>query len=56
MAVKLLCFFRGRFGIVYKCVEKASGLTLAAKIIKARSAKEKVSVCALGASISCKII
>ncbi|KAF4099517.1 myosin light chain kinase 2, skeletal/cardiac muscle isoform X1 [Onychostoma macrolepis] len=31
----------GRFGMVYKCVEKSSGLVLAAKIIKARSQKEK---------------
>ncbi|KAI4890110.1 hypothetical protein NFI96_031290 [Prochilodus magdalenae] len=31
----------GRFGMVHKCVEKSSGLTLAAKIIKARSQKEK---------------
>ncbi|KAM9530360.1 uncharacterized protein ACWYII_042087 [Salvelinus alpinus] len=31
----------GRFGQVHKCVEKSSGLKLAAKIIKARSQKEK---------------
>ncbi|XP_073712144.1 myosin light chain kinase family member 4 isoform X2 [Misgurnus anguillicaudatus] len=31
----------GRFGVVHKCVEKSSGLILAAKIIKARSQKEK---------------
>uniref|UniRef100_A0A8C1JXL4 Myosin light chain kinase family, member 4b n=1 Tax=Cyprinus carpio TaxID=7962 RepID=A0A8C1JXL4_CYPCA len=31
----------GRFGMVHKCVEKSSGLVLAAKIIKARSQKEK---------------
>uniref|UniRef100_UPI003AAB626C uncharacterized protein mylk4b n=1 Tax=Centroberyx gerrardi TaxID=166262 RepID=UPI003AAB626C len=31
----------GRFGQVHKCVENSSGLTLAAKIIKARSQKEK---------------
>ncbi|XP_052466663.1 myosin light chain kinase 3-like [Carassius gibelio] len=31
----------GRFGQVYKCIENSSGLTLAAKIIKARSQKEK---------------
>ncbi|XP_036377940.1 myosin light chain kinase 2, skeletal/cardiac muscle isoform X2 [Megalops cyprinoides] len=31
----------GRFGQVHKCVENSSGLTLAAKIIKARSPKEK---------------
>ncbi|XP_073709247.1 myosin light chain kinase family member 4 isoform X2 [Garra rufa] len=31
----------GRFGMVHKCVEKTSGLILAAKIIKARSQKEK---------------
>lgn len=33
---------RGRFGQVHKCVENSSGLTLAAKVIKARSVKEKV--------------
>ncbi|XP_060134007.1 myosin light chain kinase family member 4 isoform X3 [Zootoca vivipara] len=32
----------GRFGQVHKCEEKATGLKLAAKIIKARAAKEKV--------------
>ncbi|XP_024278357.2 myosin light chain kinase family member 4 isoform X2 [Oncorhynchus tshawytscha] len=31
----------GRFGQVHKCVENSSGLTLAAKMIKARSQKEK---------------
>ncbi|XP_028823694.1 myosin light chain kinase family member 4 isoform X2 [Denticeps clupeoides] len=31
----------GRFGQVHKCVEKTSGLTLAAKIIKARTQKDK---------------
>ncbi|XP_076601619.1 uncharacterized protein mylk4a [Chaetodon auriga] len=31
----------GRFGQVHKCVENSSGLTLAAKVIKARSVKEK---------------
>nr|XP_046177904.1 myosin light chain kinase 2, skeletal/cardiac muscle-like isoform X3 [Oncorhynchus gorbuscha] len=31
----------GRFGQVHKCMENSSGLTLAAKIIKARSQKEK---------------
>ncbi|XP_053705824.1 myosin light chain kinase family member 4-like [Synchiropus splendidus] len=31
----------GRFGQVHKCMEKSSGLTLAAKIIKAKSPKEK---------------
>ncbi|XP_051501242.1 myosin light chain kinase 2, skeletal/cardiac muscle-like isoform X1 [Myxocyprinus asiaticus] len=31
----------GRFGMVHKCVEKSSGLILAAKIIKAKSQKEK---------------
>lgn len=35
-------FTRGRFGQVHKCIENSSGLTLAAKIIKARSQKEKV--------------
>ncbi|XP_024129681.1 myosin light chain kinase 2, skeletal/cardiac muscle isoform X2 [Oryzias melastigma] len=31
----------GRFGQVHKCIENSSGLTLAAKVIKARSQKEK---------------
>lgn len=31
----------GRYGQVHKCVENSSGLTLAAKVIKARSPKEK---------------
>uniref|UniRef100_A0A3Q3KJD1 Protein kinase domain-containing protein n=1 Tax=Monopterus albus TaxID=43700 RepID=A0A3Q3KJD1_MONAL len=31
----------GRFGQVHKCVENSSGLTLAAKVIKARNQKEK---------------
>ncbi|KAL0966189.1 hypothetical protein UPYG_G00292080 [Umbra pygmaea] len=31
----------GRFGQVHKCMENSSGLTLAAKIIKARTDKEK---------------
>uniref|UniRef100_A0A665SUA8 Protein kinase domain-containing protein n=2 Tax=Echeneis naucrates TaxID=173247 RepID=A0A665SUA8_ECHNA len=31
----------GRFGQVHKCTENSSGLTLASKIIKARSQKEK---------------
>ncbi|XP_029446394.1 myosin light chain kinase family member 4 isoform X2 [Rhinatrema bivittatum] len=34
----------GRFGQVHHCVEKSSGLTLAAKIIKARGFKEKEEV------------
>ncbi|KAG9479332.1 hypothetical protein GDO78_012804 [Eleutherodactylus coqui] len=34
----------GRFGQVHRCVEKASGLTLAAKIIKVRGDKEKEEV------------
>ncbi|XP_074843864.1 uncharacterized protein LOC142009543 [Carettochelys insculpta] len=34
----------GRFGQVHRCEEKATGLKLAAKIIKARGAKEKEEV------------
>ncbi|KAM9435353.1 uncharacterized protein mylk4b isoform 1-T1 [Clarias gariepinus] len=34
----------GRFGMVHKCVENSSGLTLAAKIIKTRTQKEKEGV------------
>jgi myosin-light-chain kinase len=37
-----LFFGRGRFGQVHRCKEKATGLKLAAKIIKARSTKDKV--------------
>ncbi|XP_014462182.1 myosin light chain kinase family member 4 [Alligator mississippiensis] len=35
---------QGRFGQVHKCKEKATGLQLAAKIIKARGSKEKNEV------------
>lgn len=35
--------FRGKFGNVYRCIEKLSGKTLAAKVIKCR-AKEKQKV------------
>ncbi|XP_066578757.1 myosin light chain kinase 2, skeletal/cardiac muscle isoform X2 [Amia ocellicauda] len=34
----------GRFGQVHKCIENSSGLTLAAKIIKARNGKEKEEI------------
>ncbi|XP_051872923.1 myosin light chain kinase 2, skeletal/cardiac muscle [Pristis pectinata] len=34
----------GRFGQVHKCIEKSTGLTLAAKIIKTRAAKQKEEV------------
>ncbi|XP_058878604.1 myosin light chain kinase 3-like isoform X2 [Acipenser ruthenus] len=34
----------GRFGQVHKCVENSSGLTLAAKIIKAKGSKEREEV------------
>ncbi|KAG7477870.1 hypothetical protein MATL_G00074180 [Megalops atlanticus] len=37
----------GRFGTVHTCIEKTSGLKLAAKIITARNAKERVSDMAL---------
>lgn len=51
MALPSSLSFRGRFGQVHKCVENSSGLTLAAKVIKARSHKEKVgeprTVCVL---------
>lgn len=36
-------FGSGRFGMVHKCVENSSGLTLAAKVIKTRNQKEKVN-------------
>nr|XP_032816646.1 myosin light chain kinase 2, skeletal/cardiac muscle-like isoform X3 [Petromyzon marinus] len=34
----------GRFGRVHKCVERTSGMTLAAKVIKAKGVKEKDEV------------
>lgn len=34
---------RGRFGQVHKCTEISTGLNLAAKIIKVKGAKEKVT-------------
>lgn len=36
------CVCRGRFGQVHRCTEKATGLSLAAKIIKVKSAKDRV--------------
>lgn len=41
--MKSVCCCRGRFGQVHKCAELSSGLTLAAKIIKVRGMKERVS-------------
>lgn len=38
----ILFFGRGRFGQVHKCEEKATGLKLAAKIIKTIGRKDKV--------------
>lgn len=38
----VLFFGRGRFGQVHRCEEKATGLKLAAKIIKTRGMKDKV--------------
>lgn len=43
----VLFFDRGRFGQVHKCEEKATGLKLAAKIIKTRGTKDKVKAVAL---------
>lgn len=43
--VTCVCFRRGRFGQVHKCAELSSGLTLAAKIIKVKGMKERVSKC-----------
>ena len=45
--IPLFVFPRGRFGQVHKCVENSSGLTFAAKIIKAKTAKEKVYILTL---------
>jgi len=39
-----VCFFRGKFGTVYKCKEKASGLCLAAKNIAIPNRKERRNV------------
>ena len=36
------CFCRGRFGQVHRCTQKSTGLSLAAKIIKVKSAKDRV--------------
>lgn len=36
------CLCRGRFGQVHRCTEKSTGLSLAAKIIKVKSAKDRV--------------
>lgn len=43
---QLLCHpaCRGRFGQVHRCTEKSTGLSLAAKIIKVKNAKDRVSV------------
>lgn len=43
---------RGRFGQVHKCEEKATGLKLAAKIIKTRSKKDKVKVMQCGSLLA----
>ena len=45
MSIHNICllFPRGRFGQVHKCAELSSGLTLAAKIIKVRVMRERVS-------------
>lgn len=48
-----LSSIRGRFGQVHKCVENSSGLTLAAKVIKARSLKEKVRERNLSNTLGC---
>jgi hypothetical protein len=37
-----LCLCRGRFGQVHRCTENSTGLPLAAKIIKVKSAKDRV--------------
>lgn len=43
--ISAVCFslYRGRFGQVHKCAELSSGITLAAKIIKVKGMKERVS-------------
>lgn len=38
---------KGRFGVVFKVVERESGQTLAAKIVKCIKAKDKLLVCIL---------
>lgn len=43
-----LVFGSGRFGQVRKCEEKATGLQLAAKIIKTRSTRDKVTAVRCG--------
>lgn len=43
-ALSLLCrrVCRGRFGQVHRCTEKATGLSLAAKVVKVKSTKDRV--------------
>lgn len=47
----ILFFVRGRFGQVHKCEEKATGLKLAAKIIKTRGKKDKVKAVSVALSL-----
>lgn len=43
-ALSVLCrrVCRGRFGQVHRCTEKSTGLSLAAKVIKVKSTKDRV--------------
>lgn len=43
-ALSMLCrhVCRGRFGQVHRCTEKSTGLSLAAKVIKVKSTKDRV--------------
>lgn len=43
LSLPFLGIHRGRFGQVHKCTEISTGLNLAAKIIKVKGAKEKVT-------------
>lgn len=41
---KKFFFFRGKFGTVFKCKEKSTGIELAAKIISVPNRKERRNV------------
>ena len=51
-AIHVLFSGRGRFGQVHKCEEKATGLKLAAKIIKTRGTKDKVKAVQRGSLLT----
>ena len=40
----MFCFYRGKFGCVYKCTDKLTGRQYAAKFIKAARVSQKTDV------------